>query len=86
MTEETPPDECIVNPPDAEDLKAAKWRLAVNLVACAQDSESVLHAVERIPSEGRGKPAQFIPIRFIFFNKLSKHDKLLLAFDALAGC
>jgi predicted RecB family nuclease len=45
--------------------------------------ESRLHAVERVPSEGRGKPAQFIPIRFIFRNKLTKDDRLLLAFDAL---
>jgi predicted RecB family nuclease len=44
--------------------------------------ESHLHAVERVPSEGRGKAAQFIPIRCIFFNKLTKDDKLLLAFDA----
>ena len=35
-----------------------------------------------MPSEGRGKPAQFVPIRFIFRNKLTKDDKLLLAFDA----
>jgi len=46
-----------------------------SLVAC-------LDAVERAPSTGRGKPAQFIPIRFIFTNKLTKDDRLLLAFDA----
>jgi hypothetical protein len=45
--------------------------------------ESRLHAVERIPPEGRGKAAQFIPIRFIFRNKLTADDRLLLAFDAL---
>ncbi len=45
--------------------------------------ETRLHGVERVPSEGRGKAAQFIPIRFIFRNKLTKDDKLLLAFDAL---
>jgi len=39
--------------------------------------------VERVPSEGRGRPAQFIPIRFIFTNKLTKEDKLMLALDAL---
>lgn len=44
--------------------------------------ESRLHAVERVPSEGRGKAAQFLPIRCLFFNKLTKDDKLLLAFDA----
>jgi hypothetical protein len=45
--------------------------------------ESCLHASERIPSEGRGKAAQFIPIRFIFRNKLTTDDKLLIAFDGL---
>ena len=47
-------------------------------------SESRLHTVERLPSEGRGEPAQFVPIHFIFRNKLTKDDKLALAFDALA--
>src|SRR5215831_18351634 len=44
--------------------------------------ESEVHAVERAPCEGRGKPPQFIPIRFISTNKLSRDDKLLLAFDS----
>jgi hypothetical protein len=43
-----------------------------------------LQAVERVPAEGRSKPAQFIPIRLLFTNKLSKDDKLLLALDAFA--
>jgi len=45
-------------------------------------AETRLDAVERVPSEGRSKAAQFIPIRFIFRNKLTKDDRLLLAFDA----
>ena len=52
------------------------------LTSAATSVESRLHAVERIASEGRGKAAQFIPIRFIFRNKLTTDDKLLLAFDA----
>ncbi len=48
-----------------------------------QNLESSLHAVERVPSEGRGQPGQFTPIRFVFTNKLTRDDKLLLAFDAL---
>ena len=39
--------------------------------------------MERVPAKGRGDPAQFIPIRFIFTNKLTRDDRLLLAFDAL---
>jgi predicted RecB family nuclease len=45
--------------------------------------ETCLHLLERVPAEGRGKAARFIPIRFTFFNKLTKDDKLLLAYDAL---
>ncbi|MCW5556087.1 MAG: hypothetical protein KIS67_28520 [Verrucomicrobiae bacterium] len=56
--------------------------LAVQASLNSCSTESTLHAVERIPSEGRGKAAQFIPIRFIFRNKLTKDDKLLVAFDA----
>lgn len=44
--------------------------------------ESEIHIVERLPATGRGKAAQFIPIRFVFTNKLGKDEKLLLAYDA----
>src|SRR2546426_1071159 len=85
LLSETPKDKYALSPP-AENLKAAKWYLAASLVAQAQMNscvlESKIHAVERVPSEGRGKPVQFIPIRFIFTNKLGKDEKLLLAFDA----
>src|ERR1017187_7775408 len=76
--------EVAVSPP-SENLKAAQWHLAANLSVRAQMKtgvlESEVHAVERMPSEGRYRPAQFIPIRFIFTNKLSDDDRLLLAFD-----
>jgi hypothetical protein len=76
----------IVLSPDMETFNAAKWRLASGLALQAQmDScslESELHALERVPAEGRDKPTQFIPIRFVFTNKLGEDDKLVLAFDA----
>ena len=110
LQEAVPEAERVAALPATENLKAAKWRLAVELVAQTPDKiadshvresrpneetdgpggprseqllESRLHAIERVPSEGRGKPAQFIPIRFVFRNKLTKDDRLLLAFDAL---
>ena len=76
-------DEFIIGSPGAKNWKMAKWRLAVDLVVRAQSLESCLHAVERAPAEGRGQPSQFIPVRFVFTNKLTRDDKLLLAFDAL---
>ena len=84
---EFPKDEVVLSP-DKENVEGAKWRLASSFAVQARmDScvlESELHAVERGPAEGRGKPVQFIPTRFLFTNKLSKDDKLLLARDAFA--
>jgi hypothetical protein len=59
--------------------------MAVGIRLCSNNKilESRLHAVERVPSNGRGKTVQFIPIRFTFTNNLTKNDKLMLAFDAL---
>jgi predicted RecB family nuclease len=81
LRSEVPQDECAVAPAQ-ESLKTSKWRLGFDVVATSQNLETRLHAVERVPSEGRGKSARFIPIRFVFTNKLGKDEKLLLAFDA----
>ena len=68
-----------------ENVLKAKWRLATNLAINAQMdlfvSENELHAIERVPDNGRGQPTQLIPIRFVFTNKLDSDDKLLVAFD-----
>ena len=74
--------QCVIRPIDGEDVQAAKWCFAVETTARAQNLESTIHAVERLTSEGRDRLALFMPIRFIFTNKLHKDDKLLLAFDA----
>jgi predicted RecB family nuclease len=72
--------------PDVENVKRAQWRLATSLAINAQmDSfvlETELHAIERVPANGRKRSTQLIPIRFVFTNKLDRDDKLLLAFDA----
>ena len=70
-------------PPTPKTPKDVTWRLATDVRWRTRDLESCLQAVERVPGEGRGRPAQFIPYRFEFANKLTKEHKLLLAFDAL---
>src|SRR5271167_1771041 len=35
---------------------------------------------------GRGRTAQFVPIRFVSRNKLHRDDKLLLALDGVWNC
>jgi predicted RecB family nuclease len=71
------------SPPVPENPRDVTWCLAIDLHWRTKALESCLQAVERIPSEGHGRPAQFIPYRFEFANKLGKEHKLLLAFDAL---
>jgi len=81
LRSEVPQDEYAIEPAP-EGLKTSTWRLGFGVVGTSQNVETRLHAVERVPSEGRGKSAQFIPIRFAYSNKLGKDEKLLLAFDA----
>ena len=83
LLSETNHQECTISP-SADSLKAGKWRLAANVFTREQRLESHVHAVERLPSEGRGKPACYSPVRFVPNNRLGKDAKLLLAFDALA--
>src|SRR6266478_2587786 len=75
--------ECVTGPLDRKKLKSATWRMAIESKVCAEDLACTLHAVERVPSDNPGTRTQFIPTRFIFTNKLGRHDKLLVAFDAL---
>ena len=77
------PDKCATSTAATESGRSAQWQLALDFTAGREDLRCSFDAVERIPSAGRGRAAQFVPIRFVFSNKLTRHDKLLLAFDAL---
>jgi len=71
----------IVAPSQLVNIRNAKWRLASDFVVRKDNIEASVHAIERLFSDK--KPVQLIPIRFTFSNKLTKGDKLLLAFDSL---
>ena len=77
------PDKCVTGTAATEGGKSAQWQFALDFVARSENLRCSCHAVERIPSAGRGRAARFVPIRFVFSNKLNRHDKLQLAFDAL---
>ncbi len=70
--------------PPPESMKTATWRWATDVIARAENIEARIPVVERVPSQGRGKAALFVPVLFVWRNKLHRDDKLLLAFDALA--
>ena len=74
--------DCVTAPPIPKNAKDVTWRLAFDVCWRTRDLESSLQAVERLPAKNRGRPAQFIPHRFEFANKLTKEHKLLLTFDA----
>jgi len=71
----------IVAPSQFVNIKEAKWRLAADFVVRKDNIEASIHAIGRLFSDN--KPDQLIPMRFAFSNKLTKGDKLLLAFDSL---
>ena len=58
-------------------------QLATDFLARSENLQCCWHAVQRSRTAGPGQAAQFIPIRFVFTNKLTRNDKILLAFDAL---
>jgi hypothetical protein len=50
------PDECVTSPGDAKKAISANWRLAIDFTAVAQNLESTIHLVERVPSGERDRP------------------------------
>jgi len=76
------PEKCVTGREAMEGLKPAQWRLAIDFTVRNQELQYSFHTVEQIPPACRGRTAQFVPIRFVLSNKLTRDDKLLLAFDA----
>src|ERR1035438_10122705 len=77
------PDKCATGTEAMENGRSAQWLLALDFVAQIENLVCACHAVERIPSGGRHRGAEIVPIRFVFSNKVTRHDKLVLAFHAL---
>lgn len=82
LVAEVTPDKCAIGTQAMGSLKPPAWHLGIDLAVQSQELQCFCHAVEQIPSAGRGRAAQFVPIRFLFRNKLNRDDKVLLAFDA----
>ena len=81
LRDSTHGDDFLIAPSQPMSIKRAKWRLAADFVVRKDNLEANIQAIERLSL--RDKPDQFIPVRFVFVNKLTKRDKLVLAFDSL---
>ena len=77
-----PESERAMGPPISRNSKDVTWRIAVDLCLRTNNLETHIRAVEKMPSEGRGRTVNFVPYRFEFANKITKSHKLALAFDA----
>lgn len=75
--------EYVTAPPINPSFKSALWRLASEVKATSRNLESCIHAIERIFPNKQTIAPEFVPIRFEANNKLTKLDKLLIAFDSL---
>ncbi len=75
--------DCFVGNPCSEDLKSAKYRLIIQPYITAQDVGSNIHALERGAAQTQTRNSPYTPIRFVPFEKVSKHHRLMLAFDAI---
>jgi len=75
--------DCFVGTPRPEDLRNAKYALILQPLITAQDVESHVHALELVAVPTQKGRSTYAPIRFVPFEKISMHYKLMLAFDAL---
>ena len=77
-----PENDRAIAPPISQYATDVTWRIASDVRVGMNNLDLHLQAVERLPAAGRGRSFQFVPYRFQFANKLTKNDKLSLAFDA----
>ena len=76
-------DKCVTSMSATESLRVAQWQFAIDSEARSQNLQCACHALKCIPSLGRDRAAQFMPIRYVSRNKPTRDDKLLVAFDGV---
>jgi predicted RecB family nuclease len=78
-----PDNELLVNPVGAERLKGSKWRWALDFTAETKHGAFSLETLRCDVSTAEGIPADFIPVHFMFRNKVTKYDEMRLTFDGV---
>src|SRR5262244_3490575 len=73
-------DECLSAASLPQQFDNCKYCLLLDCIVQAQDIQSRIHALERITLSSKAKHNPYIPIRLVPSEKITKHDKLLLAF------
>jgi predicted RecB family nuclease len=76
-------DDCLLSTSSLQQLKKHPYQFVFDCLVQVHNLEVRLHALERLPDQDKTH-YPYIPIRFVPNEKVTKYDKLLLAFDALA--
>jgi predicted RecB family nuclease len=74
----------VVRDPIAWAAVSSAPRVIVNMTVGDHDLQAQLHAAEQIKGQGGRDTATYAPVLFVRTNHLTRSDKLLLAFQALA--
>ena len=76
-------DECLTDVSFPQALENSKCHLVFDCLVKSQEIRSNIHALERVTSSDKKRHSSYIPIRFVPYKKITKQDRLLLAYDAL---
>jgi predicted RecB family nuclease len=82
LIERTNEEDRVVGNPSTNDLRSKRYALILDCVLGTKEIQSTFQALQRSAAIA-GKPQEYIPIRFASTEKVSKDDKLVLAFGAL---
>jgi len=80
---ECPDSELLIDLIGAELLKTAHWRWALDFTAETKHGSFSVQALRRAASSAEGISVEFIPVHFVFRNKPTRRDEMLLTFDGL---
>jgi predicted RecB family nuclease len=77
------PSDVVVDPPSWAAIRGAP-RIIVSVTVGNNDLQAQLHAAEQIAGQGGPSAATYAPVFFVRANHVTRSDKMLLAFQALA--
>lgn len=75
--------DCFIGTPILKDFTRNKYKFIINCLLQGNGIESHIHALEKMNTRGSRRFTPYVPLRFIPTEKITKQDKLILAFDAL---
>ena len=76
--------DCFFGTPLLIDFKRNKYKFIINCALQSNGIKSHIHALEKIDTCASRRFTSYAPLRFITTERITKQDKLMLAFDGLA--